>query len=252
MRYVVIIPWKQLIYYTTDMFLLLSQVAYELKNLNDNITLSLAWFETFQSGTQQSIIKIPIYGPEKGDQKYLFQIWDAGEDGICCSFGQGTYQLYLGPIVDQVLLTTGSSFDLTETFEFDVEGTTSAPVSAPQPTSPMPILPIPSIETPKSPPSTPTSALLELSSPTGNNSTGNGATVAPSKMPSANLFGTGGSSNLNKEVKPPTKSPTSFRKPGSDTESINSNDLNTAVNSYQTTRQRLWMSFVIVAGCIFL
>ena len=55
-----------------------NEVAYELRNVNNNITLGLAWFETFESGTKNTVIKIPVYGPERGDQKYEFQIWDAG------------------------------------------------------------------------------------------------------------------------------------------------------------------------------
>lgn len=55
-----------------------NELAYELRNTNGNITMGLAWFETFQSGTKNAVIKIPVYGPERGDQSYEFQIWDAG------------------------------------------------------------------------------------------------------------------------------------------------------------------------------
>jgi hypothetical protein len=59
-----------------------NEVAYELRNTNGNITMGLAWFETFQSGTKNAVVKIPVYGPEKGDQKYEFQIWDAGGEKL--------------------------------------------------------------------------------------------------------------------------------------------------------------------------
>ena len=55
-----------------------NEVAYELRNVDGNITMGLAWFETFQSGTKNQVVKIPVYGPKRGDQKYEFQIWDAG------------------------------------------------------------------------------------------------------------------------------------------------------------------------------
>ena len=60
-----------------------NEVAYELRNLNENITMGLAWFETFQSGTTNTLIKIPVYGPERGNQRYEFQIWDAGGEQCC-------------------------------------------------------------------------------------------------------------------------------------------------------------------------
>ena len=55
-----------------------NEVAYELRNVNNNITMGLAWFETFVSGTKNMVVKIPVYGPERGNQSYEFQIWDAG------------------------------------------------------------------------------------------------------------------------------------------------------------------------------
>lgn len=72
------------------------------------------------------------------------------DDGICCTFGQGKYQLYLGRIVDQILLTTGGNFESTEISEFEIEGDVIIP-----PPTPMPIVSLP-IDTPNVPPSNPT------------------------------------------------------------------------------------------------
>jgi len=210
-----------------------NEVAYELRNVNNNITMGLAWFETFVSGTKNMVVKIPVYGPERGNQSYEFQIWDAGEDGICCTFGQGKYQLYLGPIVDQVLLTNGGDFELTETFAFDIEGdlVTSSPTGPPA--TPVPILSLP-LDTPKSPPSTPTSALLELAQ----------NPIPPSTTPTDNST-----------VDTPTASPQYLRSPPEEA-AINSNDVDTDsaetrdANASQM-RQQLWTSSVLIlAGCI--
>ncbi|KAL7483592.1 hypothetical protein ACHAW6_009232 [Cyclotella cf. meneghiniana] len=229
-----------------------NEVAYELKNVNDNTTLGLAWFETFQSGTKNALIRIPIYGPERGDQRYKFEIWDAGEDGICCAFGQGKYQLFLGPLSDQISLASGGDFGLTESVEFDVEGNvlTQAPVATQTPPTPMPIVPLP-IEMPKSPPSTPTSALLELNSPAENNSK-NVSDTSPSKMPSIDPESTAVSnkeaaSNKEQETIPPTATPTqSLRNPASAQSSV--------VNSSETMGKHtyLWMSSILLVCYIFL
>lgn len=238
-----------------------NEVAYELRNVDGNITMGLAWFETFQSGTKNQIVKIPVYGPERGDQKYEFQIWDAGgeraiqfdclfmfrrvisrylftfysaEDGICCTFGQGKYQLFLGPITDQVVLTSGGDFELTETFEFDIEGelVTPSPV--------VPIVPIP-IDTPKTPPSTPTSAQLELAE----------NPVPPSKMPSdaANATASFGETGINT----PTPAP-QLRNPSEESTNSNENtDGEETRDANSSSGHRLWTSCLLVlAGCIIL
>jgi hypothetical protein len=211
-----------------------NEVAYELRNVDGNITMGLAWFETFQSGTKNQVVKIPVYGPKRGDQKYEFQIWDAGEDGICCTFGQGKYQLFLGPITDQVVLTSGGDFELTETFEFDIEGelVTPSPV--------VPIVPIP-IDTPKTPPSTPTSAQLELAE----------NPVPPSKMPSdaANATASFGETGINT----PTPAP-QLRNPSEESTNSNENtDGEETRDANSSSGQRLWTSCLLVlAGCIIL
>lgn len=150
------------------------------------------------------------------------------EDGICCTFGQGKYQLYLGPIVDQVLLTNGGDFELTETFAFDIEGDLITYSPTGPPATPVPILSLP-LDTPKSPPSTPTSALLELAQ----------NPAPPSKMPTDNLT-----------VDTPTASP-QYLRPSPEEAAINSNDVDTDstetrdANTSQM-RHQLWTSSVLI------
>ena len=48
---------------------------------------------------------------------YVFTIYDAWGDGICCGYGQGEYNLYL----DDELIASGGSFGQSETVEFSIE-----------------------------------------------------------------------------------------------------------------------------------
>lgn len=153
---------------------------------------------------------------------------------------------------DQISLASGGDFGLTESVEFDVEGNvlTQAPVATQTPPTPMPIVPLP-IEMPKSPPSTPTSALLELNSPAENNSK-NVSDTSPSKMPSIDPESTAVSnkeaaSNKEQETIPPTATPTqSLRNPASAQSSV--------VNSSERMRKHtyLWMSSILLVCYIFL
>ena len=107
-----------------DMFA--HEVAYEIKNDYDNVIFALAWFQTYETNTPNAKIRIPIYGSEKGDQTYTLRIWDSGNDGICCSWGNGGYELYLGDPDDTTggfLLKRGSGdYGSKETFQFLIEG----------------------------------------------------------------------------------------------------------------------------------
>lgn len=98
------------------------EVAYEIKNDADGIIFALAWFKTFGTDDQTATVTIPIYGPKGGDQVYTMRLWDAGEDGICCSWGDGSYQLYLGDVESGTLMQMGGEYGQKETFQFTIEG----------------------------------------------------------------------------------------------------------------------------------
>ena len=122
------------------------EVAYELKNDNYGIIFALAWFQTFAVDEKEATVIIPIYGPEWGDQKYTLTLWDDGNDGMCCSWGDGGYKLYLGPLDDKNLLTSSEGkYGSGETFHFQIKATTPNPTPLPttfnptkQPTAPYP------------------------------------------------------------------------------------------------------------------
>jgi len=99
------------------------EVAYEIKNDFDATIFALAWFETFPRDTVSETMIIPIYGPERGDQQYTLSLWDNGNDGICCSWGRGSYQLFVGDSGKNNVLRSGNGeYGSGEEFQFVVEG----------------------------------------------------------------------------------------------------------------------------------
>lgn len=103
------------------------EVAYELKNDETSVIFALAWFKTFDSSEEKvATMTIPIYGSERGDQSYTLKIWDDGNDGICCSWGDGGYQLYLGsPTLnneENLLRSSRGDYGAGEMVRFVIEG----------------------------------------------------------------------------------------------------------------------------------
>jgi hypothetical protein len=86
-------------------------VAYELRNDDDDIIFALSWYETYYSPSGLESVKIPVYGPARGDRSYTLRFWD----------GALSYELYLGdPNTDGTLLKSGTETD--EALQFSIEG----------------------------------------------------------------------------------------------------------------------------------
>ena len=90
--------------YSLEPFLTLSIVfdgypeefAFMISNEDDAISFALVNYGYFDNSTSTIQLYIPIYGPSKGDQTYNLVLWDSGGDGICCQYGTGSFELYLG------------------------------------------------------------------------------------------------------------------------------------------------------------
>ena len=94
-------------------------VSYEIRNDDDDIIFALAWNKIYDSydSSSSSVIKIPIYGPDRGDQSYTLRFWN----------GYIPYELYLGdPNIDGTLLND-STDNAGEVFQFTVEGNHKPP-----------------------------------------------------------------------------------------------------------------------------
>ncbi len=116
-----------------------NELAFDIINDDDGIIFALAWFGTFDTSYTSATAIIPIYGPSAVDIGYTLRIWDSNDDGICCQWGDGRYDLYLGdPDSGGMFLGGGSgNYGDEKTFPFVVKGDASLAMSqsTPLPTS---------------------------------------------------------------------------------------------------------------------
>ena len=101
---------------------------WRLESITDNVVLANrppGWYnERFELMTIQE--RIPVFGarPDGIVPEYRFTIGDSYPcdndptqtcgDGICCNYGQGKYELFAGPVEDNILLTSGGEYQLRE------------------------------------------------------------------------------------------------------------------------------------------
>jgi len=115
------------------------EVAWSIESVADDLLpLGFKWFGWYNNGFSQAMETIPVYGRERGTQKYTFSIFDKFKNGLCCSQGEGSYSLFLG----ESLIASGSQFGEKEShiFEIDAFGKLTfahlvTPNAAAQPTS---------------------------------------------------------------------------------------------------------------------
>jgi hypothetical protein len=122
-----------------------NEMAFEITNDDDGIIFALAWFGTFDTSYTSATAIIPIYGPSAVDRGYTLRIWDSNNDGICCQWGDGRYDLYLGdPGAGGTFLGGGSgNYGAEGTFPFVVVGDSSLAMSLSTslPSSVVPMMP---------------------------------------------------------------------------------------------------------------
>ncbi len=108
-----------------------NELAFDITNDDDGIIFALAWFGTFDTSYTSATAVIPIYGPSAVDRGYTLRIWDSNNDGICCQWGDGRYDLYLGdPDEGGTFLGGGSgNYGAEGTFPFVVVGDSSLAMS---------------------------------------------------------------------------------------------------------------------------
>ncbi len=108
------------------------ELAFDISSDDDGTIFVLAWFGTFDNSFKTATATIPIHGPSAADRGYTLKIWDSKQDGICCQWGDGRYDLYLGdPNAGGTLLSGGSGdYGAVGTFPFVVMGDSSLMLSA--------------------------------------------------------------------------------------------------------------------------
>ena len=112
-------------------------VWWKLESDTDGVILAQkpnGWYnERFEL---MSVVEIvPVFGNRPEDVSYRFTIGDAYPceddpneicgDGICCNYGNGSYELYSGNVEDGVLLASGGSYELQESVLIEPPGTKS-------------------------------------------------------------------------------------------------------------------------------
>ena len=189
-----------------------------MKHESDDLILALAWFETFYQDTKEATITIPVYGRERGNQEYILQLWDEGGDGICCDWGNGSYELYVGDATTdgQSLLRSGGDYGKGEAvrvvIEEDAPPTTfpsqqpsKSPTSYPSksPTQPPSTVPTPLAKSTR----IPTYAPVLLTLPLGLIPASRIPQRPPSTLEEQQLNSTSSSTTASDPTSPPTYSP---------------------------------------------
>ena len=117
------------------------QLAWSITNVEDDLPLGFKWFGWYGKNFMSVKETIPIYGDERGQQQYSFEILDSHGDGMCCDHGQGSYSLYLGYPDNPILITAGGEFTFKDSYSFEINSsglvktTSSIPIQpSPKPT----------------------------------------------------------------------------------------------------------------------
>jgi hypothetical protein len=92
-----------------------SQINWEIRDLADNVLSSGGPYNSNMAFQQ---LQIPVCLPEGC---YTFSIHDAGNNGLCCQYGQGGYQLRTP---NNLILASGTSFGSSATHNFCLEQST--------------------------------------------------------------------------------------------------------------------------------
>lgn len=97
-----------------------SEISWTLKN-SANVTVAQGG--PYTDGGSNAQFPVPDVNLTLANDCYTFQMNDSYGDGICCSYGNGNYQILGGGV--QIPGTTGSSFGSTDVRKFTVNSATS-------------------------------------------------------------------------------------------------------------------------------
>lgn len=99
--------------------------------MEDDLPLGFRWFDSYGTDLTTAREKIPIYGNDRGQQKYIFTVLDLDGDGMCCLQGQGSFSLHLGDSSSGSLIATGGQFTTDQSFTFEINSAGLVTSSAP-------------------------------------------------------------------------------------------------------------------------
>jgi len=124
-------------------------------------------------------LKVSIEGPDAGERRYAFTVYDRAENGLCCEHGEGSYRVFLGdPPADDnpdSALLGGAEFEFSESYYFTLfEG-----LEAMEEFAGVAATPSPASARPTGAPATPRPTRRPTRSPTTPRPTGRPTTTPP-------------------------------------------------------------------------
>ncbi|KAL7471419.1 hypothetical protein ACHAXS_012481 [Conticribra weissflogii] len=106
------------------------EVSWVLYDLTINQVTNFVDFDTYPAedfADKEFNVVVDVDGPDAGEKKYAFTVYDKSSNGLCCDHGEGYYNVYLGDIEDDLLLLTDDEYGFSSSFYFTLfENSTNA------------------------------------------------------------------------------------------------------------------------------
>jgi len=106
------------------------EVSWVLYDLTINQVTNFVDFDTYTAdkfADRELNVVVDVDGPDAGEKKYAFTVYDKSSNGLCCEYGEGYYSVYLGDIEDDLLLLTDDEYEFSSSYYFTLfENATNA------------------------------------------------------------------------------------------------------------------------------
>ncbi|KAL7520908.1 hypothetical protein ACHAWX_005601 [Stephanocyclus meneghinianus] len=96
-------------------------VSWVLYDLTENKVKMFVDFDVYKQedfANQMLEVVANVDGPEAGEKKYAFTVYDKASDGLCCEHGEGYYKLFLGDVDDNLELLGDSEYEFSSSYYF--------------------------------------------------------------------------------------------------------------------------------------
>ncbi|KAL7524749.1 hypothetical protein ACHAXR_000699, partial [Thalassiosira sp. AJA248-18] len=118
------------------------EVSWVLYDLTNNEVKTFVDFDVYtkeEYANHMLNIAVTVDGPEEGEKKYAFTVYDKDSNGLCCEFGDGYYKVFLGDEEDDLELLGDDEYEFSSSYYFtlfemegqDAELETSLPTHFP-------------------------------------------------------------------------------------------------------------------------
>eukprot|EP00804_Cyclotella_cryptica_P019166 CCRYP_017802-RA/>CCRYP_017802-RA protein AED:0.37 eAED:0.37 QI:0/0/0/1/0.33/0.25/4/0/1052 len=96
-------------------------VSWVLYDLTANQVKMFVDFDVYKQedfANQMLEVVANVDGPEAGEKKYAFTVYDKASNGLCCEHGEGYYKLFLGDVEDNLELLGDSEYEFSSSYYF--------------------------------------------------------------------------------------------------------------------------------------